>query len=1067
MSADNASSQFFPIVQSFCESHGSFGRFWKLLKSSNFNQRLGPKTPSSDLKGVQLFPSLLVLPAQVGESKGARRRARRRGRSEAWCYAEMLWAYFTFLHGGSPHKHCDQQRLLSKAAANPWTSLHATYSGSLHDQINRYIRLQCDDAPLSRGILKLSELVKLVRNSDYTHNLTSDKLSRVAKPVKPERMSLPSVAGIIEPSHFLKGHHLDSFNAMATEIPHGIEPDNPTVGCFKVEPEDLHAVNRKLLTSGVAALIPEELAMRDSRGNIISGGLFAVDHKPTSDRVILDRRPFNELERRLVWARLPHGSLLTQLIVPKGYSIRGSGDDLSNYFYLLKHRPDWLHRNTVGQSFDGEGYEEFGGVKGKKFLLSFQVIAMGDLNAVDIAQQVHLEILRDGQCMAPNECIEFKHPLPASHTLEGLYTDDHIITQILPSKKNRPPKMKYRDEELLENSRRQYARHSIPTSDSKAFSKASNFVAWGTEVDSRSGRVGAPLIKLRQLANLLSAVCKLKVVSKKLLQGITGLLVHPFMHRRNMMCLLQDTFLWIESLGDEDRKPLPTSVREELLSCGLVLPLCHSNIRWPISCRLGASDASLSHGGRAATLVTPAIAQTLYRYAEHKGEHVRLDWARGAVQPPSEMRQAPQELEELVADLPWNKTETCSFAHRQHINILEARMIHRELMDLVHQSSQPLRAVLLVDSRAAAGAWSKGRSSARNLNRVLRQALGWTLVGQKSIHLVWVRSGSNPSDYPSRCKRIPDPPSVPSSLTQEILGSELNEYRTRHSNRDIWRKVKQQGSDQTVHEATTPADVPRPCSTDRKTAVRTAASEHPASKKWTFREVFAGSAHLTKTFRERGVFNVLPPVELMKNGKVDPTQNILDDKVFAELCEAASKPHQLWHFGFPCGSFSIMQNMNKGTRSSDNPLGNNSLQRERIGNEILRRTVHLCDLLSKHGSFFTMENPLSSFAWKIPFMLALSARWHCTAVTLDQCMFGLKIPDQSGNPGLAKKPTNFLGNMPNLDHMSRKCSHGHGHVAVLGGVKVGGKWHRRSTLAGSYPRALCLAYAKAFEQSFA
>lgn len=205
----------------------------------------------------------------------------------------------------------------------------------------------------------------------------------------------------------------------------------------------------------------------------------------------------------------------------------------------------------------------------------------------------------------------------------------------------------------------------------------------------------------------------------------------------------------------------------------------------------------------------------------------------------------------------------------------------------------------------------------------------------------------------------------------------------------------------------------------------------------------------------------------MKNGKVDPTQNILDDKVFAELCEAASKPHQLWHFGFPCGSFSIMQNMNKGTRSSDNPLGNNSLQRERIGNEILRRTVHLCDLLSKHGSFFTMENPLSSFAWKIPFMLALSARWHCTAVTLDQCMFGLKIPDQSGNPGLAKKPTNFLGNMPNLDHMSRKCSHGHGHVAVLGGVKVGGKWHRRSTLAGSYPRALCLAYAKAFEQSFA
>ena len=53
--------------------------------------------------------------------------------------------------------------------------------------------------------------------------------------------------------------------------------------------------------------------------------------------------------------KITHGSLLTQLIVPRGYSIRGSGDDLSNYFYLIKHHEDWLHRNTVGHAFDGAG----------------------------------------------------------------------------------------------------------------------------------------------------------------------------------------------------------------------------------------------------------------------------------------------------------------------------------------------------------------------------------------------------------------------------------------------------------------------------------------------------------------------------------------------------------------------------------------------------------------------------------------------------------------------------------------------------------------------------------------
>ena len=428
-------------------------------------------------------------------------------------------------------------------------------------------------------------------------------------------------------------------------------------------------------------------------------------------------------------------------LVPKGFSIRGSGDDLSNYFYLLKHQDEWLPRNAVGKAFDGKGYEAYGGEKGKRYLLAFKVIAMGDLNAVDIAQQVHVEILKGCACVSPSECIEFREPLPASHTMEGLYIDDHIVTQILPAKKLRPKSKQFRDEELIANSRSQYARQGIPTSKNKSFDKCDKFVAWGTEVDNKTGRVGAPLQKLRHLSLLISRVLGLTVVSKKLLQGITGLLVHPFTHRRSMMCLLQETFIWVEKLNDGDNKRLPVEVKEELMACALLLPLCHSNIRWTVSCRVGASDASLTHGGRAASLVSPTVANTLYRFAEHKGEHVRLDWEHGAVCPPSEMRQAPSELEQLIRDLPWNQTETCSFAHKQHINVLEARMIHHELKDVVTSSTtSPLRCVLLVDSRAAAGAWSKGRSSAKSLNRILRRALGWSLAGRKTLHMVWVKS---------------------------------------------------------------------------------------------------------------------------------------------------------------------------------------------------------------------------------------------------------------------------------------------------------------------------------------
>lgn len=74
----------------------------------------------------------------------------------------------------------------------------------MHDEINRYIRLQSQHEPLSRGISKISELIKVVRNSSYTSSHSVEQLSRVAKNVVPSRMSLPEAAGIIKPESFLK-----------------------------------------------------------------------------------------------------------------------------------------------------------------------------------------------------------------------------------------------------------------------------------------------------------------------------------------------------------------------------------------------------------------------------------------------------------------------------------------------------------------------------------------------------------------------------------------------------------------------------------------------------------------------------------------------------------------------------------------------------------------------------------------------------------------------------------------------------------------------------------------------
>lgn len=788
------------------------------------------------------------------------------------------------------------------------------------------------------------------------------------------------------------------------------------------------------------------MALRDERGNIVSGGLFAVPHKTETDRVILDRRPMNELEKRVVMAKLPHGSLFTQIILPKNSSIRASGDDLSNYFYLLKHHEEWLGRNTIGSPVKGRDFVDLGCDPKKEYMLSFRVIAMGDTNAVDLAQETHLQILQDAGCMRADETVAFKKRLPAKPTWEGLYMDDHVVTQIVPKRKIRGKEQRFRDEEIVEASRDQYRSLGIPTSSKKRFTKLHDFVSWGTSVCSQSGRVGTPLVKLKQLSHLITEVCKLGWVTQKLMQKVVGLVVHPCMHKRAFMCLLQDTYVWIEKFSPKERKRMPNNVREELLWITLCLPLMHSNIRWPISTRIGASDALCDRGGRAATSTLQPLPQTLYRYSEHVGESVRLDWTGGSLVPPSCMSSPPEELEQLMLAHVWNTTHMCRFGHKQHINILELKMVKAELIDLVSTFRDPMRAVLLVDSRVVVGAFSKGRSSSRQMNRVLRSMLGWAVAGEKSLRLVWVASKSNPSDHPSRGRKIPEP--VPDDpVVERALGKKVPELQVRKSNRKIFKRTLE-GLDSI------------PCED------RTIEPRHPAEALWSFKEIFAGKGRLTHVFKDKSRFKILPAVELIQRGKPSPTHDLLCDSIFVRLCKDAKNPKQIWHFGLPCSSFSLLQNMNKGTRTTDRPQGDGSLDRENQGNELLFRTLYLCELLHAHGSFFTIENPQTSYVWKMPQLLRVSEKTGAQKVVFDQCQYGFKIPDSSHIAGPAKKGTIFWGTLTGLERLERRCCGEHRHVQVIGGVKTRQGWVRRSELAGAYPHQLCSAYHRCCERLF-
>eukprot|EP00435_Cladocopium_sp_Y103_P023661 s147_g5.t1 len=194
--------------------------------------------------------------------------------------------------------------------------------------------------------------------------------------------------------------------------------------------------------------------------------------------------------------------------------------------------------------------------------------------------------------------------------------------------------------------------------------------------------------------------------------------------------------------------------------------------------------------------------------------------------------------------------------------------------------------------------------------------------------------------------RIGDP--ILSTALASMPVSERAELQKRKSNREIHKRAKEHRH---AHSTGTPVPLPEQSDVEVKRSL------HPAKHLWTFREIFAGKGGLTEVFRHKGHFQVGNPLALFQRGRPVKDHDILHDPTFEQLCRDASHAKQIWHFGLPCGSFSILQGLGNGTRNKIKPEGTGVLDREVAHNEILHRTCYLCLLLLEHGSFFTLENP--------------------------------------------------------------------------------------------------------------
>ena len=773
-------------------------------------------------------------------------------------------------------------------------------------------------------------------------------------PVVPSRIAVPKVAGRVDTSAWLLPWQRDELRAMQ-ELRRHSEPIGPIpTACHKVPPQHEKELAEKLLLSGTCVLVSASSIPCDADGNMLLGGLFSVPKNEEWDRMIFDRRPQNSTEPRLCWAQLPSASQLQYVVLEDGEFLRGSGYDIKVYYYNLRQDPGQARHNAVGNIVDPCVVERFGGDPSVPHYLAFNVYGMGDLNACDIAEAVHQNILEASQAFPAESQLHFGDPVPASRTWIGLYLDDYLVI--------RRTQYRYRRVEGLEDIKLLQRAHAavdgagLERAPDKAFQGQVNFKAWGANVWGDAGILEAPTEVRRELQDFVGRLLVLRRCTKHIMQRVLGFFAFAFQFNRPLYANFHDVYRFVDALPEQGICYLPGYIRDELRGAAVLLPYARAHLRWPVSTEIWATDATPTTGGATSTNVPSKLCRALYRKVETRGESVRLTWDPKENLLTTRMVLPQSEIDAVAAGLRWRVTASYSYRQTAHVNLQEARAVVRCLRQYFRNGGKgSCRQIVLNDSQVCVGAMTKGRSSSRRLNWILRQLMCLQIAGRVQLGLVWVSTHANPADYPSRFQSMPPPSPLPSWVV-EMMGQ-------------------------------------KSVSRGKRGGL----------------ELFAGSGNLTGAHLALGIPMMDP---------WDREDGVLFDVCRDEVRELIKNADFVW-LAPPCSSFSPLRfwDPDGPLRPVGKPEGDESNPVVAEGNRLWRRALELALWAHQCGVPFTIEHPRNSRAWKLPETQTLLNLPNIKLRTVDMCMYaprGVSKPNQKPTRLLSTAP--WLSSLAKCDH---------------------------------------------------
>ena len=188
----------------------------------------------------------------------------------------------------------------------------------------------------------------------------------------------------------------------------------------------------------------------------------------------------------------------------------------------------------------------------------------------------------------------------------------------------------------------------------------------------------------------------------------------------------------------------------ELLLDAALYAFCAVDMRRPHLPFLGATDASTTFGLGAT--VAPMSCSDLRRIARlscKAGGHVMMEGGPSLPERPSRRLGPRHDLGLNLGD--FRVVLSIRRGSPDHVNLEEARALIQYVQWILRTRQHfGHRLVVLLDSKVAIGAVTKGRSSSLPLNRLLRRLAALCFVGGLVLHCVFVPTSHNLADWPSR-----------------------------------------------------------------------------------------------------------------------------------------------------------------------------------------------------------------------------------------------------------------------------------------------------------------------------